>query len=281
MARLLEHQGKALFRRKGIPVPEGQVVYSAEEALSLIDELGFPVAVKAQVHSGGRGKAGAILFADDVDSLVQAVEKLLKTRIHGAPVEGVLIEKKAEVESEFYVAVTADPSRRQPVAVFSPKGGVDVEETAQEQASAIFSMPVDILRGVYYYDALNLLRQGWQLDSRRMFAVANIYTSLYNVYREFDCKLAEINPLALTADGVMALDARVDIDDDALARQTSLHLDVAEEAGERAATALEIAAGTIDDNDHRGSVHFVCQGGGQSACRLRLRGGRNEPDHHG
>jgi succinyl-CoA synthetase beta subunit len=257
MARLLEHQGKALFRRKGIPVPEGQVVYSAEEALSLIDELGFPVAVKAQVHSGGRGKAGAILFADDVDSLVQAVEKLLKTRIHGAPVEGVLIEKKAEVESEFYVAVTADPSRRQPVAVFSPKGGVDVEETAQEQASAIFSMPVDILRGVYYYDALNLLRQGWQLDSRRMFAVANIYTSLYNVYREFDCKLAEINPLALTADGVMALDARVDIDDDALARQTSLHLDVAEEAGERAATALEIAAGTIDDNDHRGSVHFV------------------------
>lgn len=257
MARLLEHQGKALFRRKGIPVPEGRVVYSPEEAVSLIESLSFPVAVKAQVHSGGRGKAGAIIFADDRDSLVQAVEKLLETRVHGAPVEGVLIEKKAEVENEFYVAVTADPSNRQPVAIFSAKGGVDVEETAQEQASAIFSVPIDILRGFYYYDALNLLRQAWQLDSRQMFAVANIYTSLYNVYREFDCKLAEINPLALTTDGVLALDARVDVDDDALGRQTSLHVEVAEEAGERAATPLEIAAGTIDDNDHRGSVHFV------------------------
>jgi len=113
------------------------------------------------------------------------------------------------------------------------------------------------MRGFYYYDALNLLRRDWQLDSRRMFAVANLYTNLYRVYREYDCKLAEINPLALTADGPVAVDARVDVDDDALARQTTLDLEVAEEAGERAATALEVAAGTIDENDHRGSVHFV------------------------
>jgi succinyl-CoA synthetase beta subunit len=257
MVRLLEYQGKALFARKGIPVPEGGVVYSPEEALGLVDELGFPVAVKAQVHSGGRGKAGAILFAEDQDSLVQAVEKLLSSRIHGAPVEGVLIEKKADVESELYVAVTADPSLRQPVAIFSAKGGVDIEETAQEEESAVFTMPIDMLRGMYYYDALNLLRKDWKLDSRRMFAVANVYTNLYKVYREYDCKLAEINPLALTKDGAVALDSRVDIDDDSLARQTSLDIEVAEEAGERAATLLEIAAGTIDENDHRGSVHFV------------------------
>ena len=257
MARLLEHQGKALFRRMGIPVPAGRVVQNADEASGVGDELGFPVVVKAQVHAGGRGKAGAILFAEDRDSLARAVDELLAKRINGAPVNELLIEKKADVEAEVYVAVTADPSTRQPVAIFSPRGGVNIEETAEAEASAVYTMPIDILRGLYYYDALNLLRRGWPLDSRRMFATANIYTNLYRVYREYDCKLAEINPLALTADGAMAVDARVDVDDDALARQTALNIEVAEEAGQRAATALEIAAGTIDKNDHRGSVHFV------------------------
>jgi succinyl-CoA synthetase beta subunit len=257
MARLLEYQGKALFRRKGIPVPEGRTVRSAEEALSAADELGFPVVVKAQVHAGGRGKAGAILFAEDQESVTQAVRELLAKQVHGAPVRELLIEKKADIEQEVYAAITADPSTRQPIAIFSPRGGMDVEQTADEDASALFSMPIDILRGLYYYDALNLLRKDWRLDSRRMFAVANLYTNLYRVYREYDCKLAEINPLVLTAEGPVAVDARVDIDDDALARQTALDLEVAEEAGERAATALEIAAGTIDEHDHRGSVHFV------------------------
>jgi len=257
MARLLEYQGKALFKRKGIPVPAGKVVRSASEAADVAEELGFPLAVKAQVHAGGRGKAGAIRFADDQGSLTKAVEELLQQRIHGDAVEEVLIEKKAGVEKELYLAVTADPSRRQPVAIFSSRGGVDIEETAHQEASAVLTLPIDILRGLYYYDALNLLRRDWQLDSRRMFAAANILTNLYQVYREYDCKLAEINPLALTADGAVALDARVDIDDDSLARQRSLDIEVAEEAGERGATALEIAAGTIDENDHRGSVHFV------------------------
>jgi succinyl-CoA synthetase beta subunit len=155
------------------------------------------------------------------------------------------------------MAVTADPSTRQPVGIVSPKGGVDIEETSEREPTAVFRVSIDILRGFYYYDAMNLLRQGGGLESREMLSLANLFTSLYQVYREYDCKLAEINPLALTDQGAIAVDARVDIDDDALARQTSLHLDVAEEAGERVATLLEIAAGTIDENDHRGSVHFV------------------------
>ena len=128
MARLLEHQGKALFRRMGIPVPAGRVVQNADEAIGIGDELGFPVVVKAQVHAGGRGKTGAILFAEDRDSLARAVDELLAKRINGAPVNELLIEKKADVEAELYVAVTADPSTRQPVAIFSPRGGVNIEE---------------------------------------------------------------------------------------------------------------------------------------------------------
>ncbi|TKJ28672.1 MAG: hypothetical protein CEE40_11095 [Chloroflexi bacterium B3_Chlor] len=257
MARLLEYQGKALFKRQGIPVPEGRLVQSVDEAMNAIDELGFPVAVKAQVLSGRRGKAGAIHFAEDRDSLSQAVRELLGKQIQGSPVEGLLIEEKAEVQKELYMAVTADPSTRQPVGIFSPKGGVDIEETADTEPAAIFTTPIDILRGFYYYDAMDLLRQVGGLESREMLTLANLFTRLYQVYREYDCKLAEINPIALVEQGAMALDARVDVDDDALSRQTTLDIDFAEEAGERAATLLEIAAATIDESDHRGTVHFV------------------------
>jgi len=257
MARLLEYQGKALFKQKGIPVPEGRLVQSVDEAMKVVDELGFPVAIKAQVWSGRRGKAGGILFAEDEDSLSRAVEELLGKEIDGSPVEELLIEEKAKVRKEVYMAVTADPSTRQPVGIFSPRGGVDIEETAETEPAAIFTMPIDILRGFYYYDAMDLLRQAGDLKSRVMLTLANLFTGLYQVYREYDCKLAEINPLALVEQGAMALDARVDIDDDALSRQTTLDIDFAEEAGERAATLLEIAAATIDENDHRGTVHFV------------------------
>jgi succinyl-CoA synthetase beta subunit len=257
MARLFEYQGKSLFKRKGIPVPEGKFVQSLDEAMEVADELGFPLAVKAQVLGGGRGKTGGILFARDRESLSQAVNELLGKSFHGAPVEGLLIEQKVAIRKEVYMAVTADPSTRQPVGIVSPKGGVDIEETSEREPKAVFRVSIDILRGFYYYDAMNLLRQGGGLESREILSLANLFTSLYQVYREYDCKLAEINPLALTDQGAIAVDARVDIDDDALARQTSLHLDVAEEAGERVATPLEIAAGTIDENDHRGSVHFV------------------------
>jgi succinyl-CoA synthetase beta subunit len=257
MARLLEYQGKALFKRKGIPVPGGRLVQSVGEAKEVVDELGFPVAIKAQVLSGRRGKAGGILFADDEQSLSQAVKGLLGKHIEGSPVEELLIEEKAEVRRELYMAVTADPSTRQPVGILSSKGGVDIEETAETEPAAIFTTPIDILRGFYYYDAMNLLRLVKDLGGREMLTLANLFTRLYQVYKEYDCKLAEINPLALTDEGPVALDARVDVDDDALSRQTTLEIDFAEEAGERAATLLEIAAATIDEDDHRGTVHFV------------------------
>ena len=257
MARLLEYQGKALFKQQGIAVPEGRLVGSVAEAKNAADELGFPVAIKAQVLSGRRGKAGGILFADDEDSLSKAIEQLLDKQIQGSAVDRLLIEQKVEIRKELYMAVTADPSTRQPVGIFSSKGGVDIEETAEREAAAMFTVPIDILRGFYYYDAMNLLRQAGDLESREMLVLANVFTRLYQVYREYDCKLAEINPLALVEQGAMALDARVDIDDDAVSRQTTLDIDFAEEAGDRAATLLEIAAATIDEHDHRGTVHFV------------------------
>ncbi|HUW95758.1 MAG TPA: ATP-grasp domain-containing protein, partial [Anaerolineae bacterium] len=157
MARLLEYQGKTLFKRKGIPVPEGRFVQSLDEAMRVVDELGFPVAVKSQVLTGGRGKSGGILFAEDKEALSRTVKELLGKEIQGSPVEGLLIEQKVEIRKELYLAMTADPSTRQPVGIFSSKGGVDIEETAEREAAAMFTLPIDSLRGFYHYDAMNLL----------------------------------------------------------------------------------------------------------------------------
>jgi len=155
------------------------------------------------------------------------------------------------------VGVTADPSGRTPVVIVSAKGGLDVEEVAQRKPDALRYLDVDILRGLYVYDALNLLQGIPGMTSRAMLGVARVICSMYGIYRRYDCTLVEINPLALTEKGVVALDSRVDIDDDAVYRQAGLNIEMAEEAGDRGATLLERIAGTIDREDHRGTVHFV------------------------
>lgn len=257
MARLLEYQGKVLFRKEGIPVPQGQVIATWEEAREAVRELRFPLVVKAQIPRGMRAKAGGILTVSHQEELKWAVEKLLGAVLRGSLVRQLLLEEAAEIQHEFYLGVTTDPTFRQPVLIVSSAGGVDIEETTRAQPEAILKAGVDILRGVYQHDTLDLVSRFEGLSSRTRLELARILSQLYHVYRCYDCKLAEINPLALTDRGAVALDARVDIDDDAVARQSALGLAISEEAGERSATALEIAAGTIDQKDHRGSVHFV------------------------
>ncbi len=257
MARLLEYQGKEIFRRFKIPTPDGRAVRSIAEAQEAAREIGYPVVVKAQVYSGKRGKAGGVRVVSDETELTAAVSEMLPSRVRGLPVDALLIEQKIEVRQEIYVGITADPSTRSPVVVVCADGGVDIEEVAQTNPEVLLKLHVDILRGVYIYDALNLLRPVPGMTSREKLGIARILCHLYALYRKHDCKLVEINPLALTADGLIALDARVDVDGDAISRQTELNIEMAEEAGDRSATLLEQIAGTIDRQDHRGTVHFV------------------------
>ncbi|HEC35894.1 MAG TPA: hypothetical protein ENI39_05100 [Anaerolineae bacterium] len=257
MARLLEYQGKEIFRRFRIPTPIGQVVRNVIEAQDAARGIGYPVVIKAQVYSGKRGKAGGVRIVGDETELATAASEMLSSKICGLPVDALLIEQRIKVKQEIYVGVTADPNARAPVIVVCADGGVDVEETAQTNPEALLKLHVDILRGVYVYDALNLLRDVPGLTSREKLGVARIICRLYEVYRRHDCKLVEVNPLALTDGGMIALDARVDIDGDAISRQAELNIEVAEEAGDRSATLLEQIAGTIDRADHRGTVHFV------------------------
>jgi len=257
LARLLEHQGKDIFRRFRIPVPDGRLVQSAEEAKLAATEIGYPLVVKAQVYGGGRGKSGGIHIVHDDDELLDAASDMLHSGVSGLPASSLLVEKKVDAKQEIYVAITADPSLRVPMAIACPQGGMDIEETTRLNPGGLLKLSVDILRGLYVFDALNLLQGIPGMSSQDKLNVASVICSLYRIYRQHDCRLVEINPLAITSEGVIALDARIDIDDDALSRQPELGIGVTEQGGNRRATLLEQIAGRIDSDDHRGTVHFV------------------------
>ena len=256
MARLYEHQGKDLFRRMGIPVPRGGVARSQFEAAKIAQEVGFPVAIKAQVLAGRRGKAGGIRFAATTEEVRMATCALLGETIHGIPVEAVLVEQRLAFQREAYLAVTAEPSLRQPVVLISLEGGMEIEEKAAQDPAQVFQAPINIREGLPDHVARNIIRRAPGAARGDILSLAPVLCNLYRTYRTYDCKLVEINPLALMSEGPVAADARMDIDDDAIWRQPELGLRMTEETG-RAPTPLEIIAGTIDHGDHRGTAHFV------------------------
>ncbi len=256
MARLHEHQGKELFRRMGISVPRGGVARSQAEAAKIAQEVGFPVAIKAQVLAGRRGKAGGIRFAATTEEVRMATCALLGASIQGIPVEAVLVEQRLAIQREAYLAVTADASSRQPVVLISFQGGIDIEETAARDLARILQAPVNIREDLPDHLARNIIRRTPGATSADILPLTPVLCNLYRVYRTYDCKLVEINPLALTPEGPVVADARVDIDDDAIWRHPELGLSMTEEAG-RAPTPLEIVAGSIDQGDHRGTAHFI------------------------
>ncbi len=253
MARLYEHQGKDLLAASGIAIPRGRVVTSPEQAASAAREIGGPVVLKVQVLAGKRGKAGGVRSATSPAEAAKIAEALLSLPFGGARVEKLLVEEKLTVQREAYAAVTADPTARQPVVLFSLAGGGDVEE----QAGAVVTVPVDILQGLPDYAARNIVRRASGATGADIILFAPLLVSLYRVYRAYDCKLAEINPVAVTSAGLVAADARLDIDEDALFRHPTLPLAAGEEVGDRPPTPLEIAAAQIDRGDHRGTAHFV------------------------
>lgn len=253
MAKLYEYEGKNLFQVNKIPIPKGLVVNTAEDAQKAAEEIGYPVALKAQIYSGKRGKSGGILFAHNPKEVVASAERLMTQKIKGFKVEKLLVEKKHDIDSEYYASIMSNPNTRKPVAILSIAGGMNVEETAENQ---IASCDIDILKGFRPYDARNLGRK-LNLKGKELLNISSVLVRMYDIYRRYDCKLVEINPLILKGQGVMALDAKIEIDDDAIYRHGDLNITPGDEVGDREPTLLEEAAGDIDHNDHRGSAHFV------------------------
>ncbi len=220
---LYEHQGKELLGCMGVPVPAGRVAFSVEEAVAAAEELGGPVVVKAQVHTGGRGKAGGIRVVDDAAGASRAAADILGMDIKGHTVGRVYVEEASDIARELYAAIVLDRAEKRPLAMLSSMGGMDVEEIAREHPGAIARVHIDPLLGWSDYLGRRLaFESGLAADMGP--AVSEVMARLFEAFVIYEATLVEVNPLAVLADGrVVALDCKLTADDNALFR----HADIA------------------------------------------------------
>ena len=217
-----EYQGKELLREMGVPTPGGSVANTPEEAGKIAGESGKKVAVKAQVHIGGRGKAGGIKLADNADEAVARAKEIIGMDIKGLTVHKVLIEECIDIETEFYLGITLDRSACKHVIMFSTEGGVDIEEVAATKPEAIVKIHVDPMRGLLPYQ-IRQVCYAFDIPDEQKKALGKFVKTLYNLYVKKDCTIAEINPLVVTKDGrMLAADAKVSFDANALYRHPEL-----------------------------------------------------------
>ena len=232
-----EYQAKELLARFGVATPKGRTTDSADEAANIAREIGGPVAIKAQIHAGGRGKGGGIKLAKTPDETREAAKAIIgmqlvthQTGPEGKKVKRVLVEEQLEVEKELYLSVVIDNSIGLPIVMASAEGGVEIEEVAARDPSAIHRSPVDPTVGFQPFQgrdlALKLGLGGAQAGGHQpdlMRPAGTLIAALYRAFEECDCSLAEVNPLVVTRDGrLLAADAKLNFDDNALYRHKDL-----------------------------------------------------------
>jgi len=222
---LYEYQGKQLFARFGIPVSEGRLATTPEEARTAAEEIGGPVVVKAQVLTGGRGKAGGVKLADDPADAEAKARDILGLDINGHVVRKVWIEQASDIAKEYYLSITFDRGTKKPLLMLTREGGVEIEQVAEENPDALARLHVDPLEGFQPYQARRLIYGSAIDDPSEQKQILSIVEKLYSCFVESDAMLTEINPLIVTPDGeVRALDSKFTVDDSALYR----HPDIAE-----------------------------------------------------
>ncbi|MDD1763971.1 MAG: acetate--CoA ligase family protein, partial [Methanobacteriaceae archaeon] len=219
--KIYEYRAKEIFSEEGIPIPRSKVVGAANDARQAAEELGVPVAVKSQVLVGGRGKAGGIKFANNPSEAYEVAQELLQMEIKDEKVEKLLVEEKLDIKSEYYLSVALDRSARQALIMASTEGGVDIEEVAREHPQKIIKIHVDPLAEFMPYLARDIARK-MGVSGALIPGIGSFIFKLYHVFQKYDANLAEINPLVVTTDGIMAADAKLEVDDDSLYRQKKL-----------------------------------------------------------
>jgi succinyl-CoA synthetase beta subunit len=214
---LYEFQGKQLFRQYGIPVSEGRLAHTPGEARTAAEDLGGRVVVKAQVLTGGRGKAGGIKLADGPDDAAAKANEILGLDIRGHVVRKLWIERASEIAKEYYLSVTFDRGAKQALFMLTKEGGIDIEEVASERPEALARLHVDPLEGFQPYQARRLLYEAGIDDAEEQKQITRIIERLHAAYVGTDATLCEINPLIVTSEGeVRALDSKFTVDDNAL-----------------------------------------------------------------
>jgi len=243
--KIHEYQAKALMLQFGIPAPRGRVAFTPAEARAIAEEIGGKVVVKAQVYAGGRGKAGGIKMADTPEEAEKAASQLLGTRMvthqtgaEGVAISRVLVEEASEISRELYISVLVDSTTKLPLVMASEAGGMEIEEVAQAAPEKILKVSIDPAIGFQPFQGRKLA-YGMNLTGKQVAEATKLMTGLYQLFVTKDCSLAEINPLAVTADGrLLALDAKLNFDDNALFR----HKDIQELHDEEQEELLEVQA---------------------------------------
>ncbi|KYH33884.1 ATP-grasp domain-containing protein [Neomoorella mulderi] len=258
MAKLLEYQGKEWLRKAGIPVPVGRAASSPEEAEQIAVEIGKPVAVKAQVQAGGRGKSGAVKLVDTPAEARAAAASILGTVIKGYPVRKVLVEEKLAIAREFYVTIIVNSARnaRCPMMMFSTEGGMDIESVPEEK---IFKLLISPLNGLEIYDAVDMLVKAG-IPNDQLMTFANVLVKLWNAYKKYDCFTLEINPLVLTANGeLVAADCKMEVDNSSVYRHPEMGIEIARDFPHEP-TELDRIGWGIEKTDTRGSGFVMSMG---------------------
>ena len=219
--KIHEYQAKELFMRQGIAVPKGRVVSTPDEAKRAAQELGGMVVVKAQVLSGGRGKAGGVKLAKSPDEARDIADAILGIKIKGLTVTRLLITEAVDIEKEYYVGIVQDRAAQRPTLMVSAAGGVDIEQVAKDTPELIIKYPIDPNLGLAHFEARQVAFQVAQ--GKVALKMATILVQLWRAYRDSDANIAEINPLVVTtSQEVWAIDAKMNLDDNGLYRQREL-----------------------------------------------------------
>jgi succinyl-CoA synthetase beta subunit len=265
---LHEYQARVLLATGGIPMFEGDVASTPSEAESIARRIGTPVVVKAQVHSGGRGKAGGVKLAKTPGEAGELASHILGMTINGLTVHKVLVVPAADIATESYVGIIMDRTTQGPVYMVSSAGGVDIEEVAAKTPEKITRLPIDPVYGLLPHQALTLAFSLYR-DFAHVRSAARILDQLYRVFTSNGASLAEINPLVTTPDGrVLALDAKISIDDNELDRRPDLALlrdERAEEPSEVVARRANLSFIKLD-----GNVGCVVNGAGLAMATMDL-----------
>jgi succinyl-CoA synthetase beta subunit len=270
-----EYQAKQLLAQYGVPAPEGRVSRDPSEAERVARDLGCPAAVKAQIHAGGRGRAGGIRTAATPPEAAQISKALLGSRLvthqtgpEGLPVDTVLVEKALRPEKELYVSLLLDTTEGTPVMVASEAGGMEIEEIAGTTPEKILKQKIDPVTALLPYQARNL-GYGMNLPHDQVRAMSKVLSGVYQLFMDNDCSLVEINPLIVTAEGeLLALDAKVNFDDNGLAR----HPEIAELRDRSQEDPLEVQATDLGVNYIKldGSIGCMVNGAGLAMATMDL-----------
>ncbi|MFH2091765.1 MAG: ATP-grasp domain-containing protein [Pseudomonadota bacterium] len=255
MAKFLEYQGKEFFKQSKIPVPEGMVVNTPEEAKAAAIKLARPVVVKAQVFAGGRGKAGGVKVADTPEQAENVAKEILGMTIKGLVVKQVLVEEQLDIVQEFYAGIIINSAQevRGPVLMFSPEGGMEIESVS---ADKIATLNVDVIKGLMPYDTLNMVAS-MGVTGTALTQVSDIVFKLFKLFQQLDCRTLEINPLVLTSDNrVLAADCRMAVDDQALFRHPELGIKIGREFLQEP-TEFDLIAWSFEASDFRGTSYVA------------------------